>query len=60
MKRIRHKQCNLCHTVSNTLYRVQIDSSQQWQFICQHCWHQVHHDNPYYVYGGTWKSKKRR
>ena len=58
MGRIREKSCDLCDNFSKVLYRIQIDSSQQWRFVCQQCWQSVH-DNPYYVYGGTWKGKKR-
>ncbi|MGF1493552.1 MAG: hypothetical protein ACFBSC_14075 [Microcoleaceae cyanobacterium] len=43
-----------------TLYRVQYDSSGQWHFVCQECWSKVQPNNPHYVYGGTWKAKKRK
>ncbi|MGK7955477.1 MAG: hypothetical protein AB4063_09480 [Crocosphaera sp.] len=59
MGRVRQKECALCQTSSKVLYRVQIDSSQQWRFVCYQCWQQVHDNNPHYVYGGTWKSRKR-
>ncbi len=59
MGRIRQKKCDRCHISSKLLYRVQIDSSQQWRFMCPNCWQQVSENNPHYVYGGTWKARKR-
>ena len=30
-----------------------------WVFVCPQCWETVSQNNPFYVYGGTWKSKKK-
>jgi hypothetical protein len=40
------------------LYRVKYDESAQWSFVCRRCWDSVSQNNPFYVYGGTWKAKK--
>jgi hypothetical protein len=59
MARVRQKQCDRCQTVATVLYRVQLDASERWQFVCPDCWPQVQQDNPHYTYGGTWKARKR-
>jgi alpha-D-ribose 1-methylphosphonate 5-phosphate C-P lyase len=59
MGRIREKSCGLCGESAPVLYRVQIDPSGEWRFVCDRCWPAVREDNPDYTYGGTWKAKKR-
>ncbi|MEM1279534.1 MAG: hypothetical protein AAF827_01695 [Cyanobacteria bacterium P01_D01_bin.6] len=59
MTRVREKHCDRCQTQATVLYRVQIDASGRWQFVCDACWPIVQTDNPNYVYGGTWKARKR-
>ena len=59
MLRLREKQCDRCQILAAVLYRVQIDVSGHWQFVCDACWAIVQKDNPDYVYGGTWKARKR-
>ncbi|MCU0549942.1 MAG: hypothetical protein MUC48_11395 [Leptolyngbya sp. Prado105] len=60
MKRsLREKQCAICAKSAPVLYRIQHDESQEWIFICPDCWNQVSQNNPFYVYGGTWKAHKR-
>ena len=59
VKRIRTKSCERCQNTNDVLYRVRIDESQQWIFVCPDCLERVKPDNPLYQYGGTWKSKKR-
>ncbi|MGK7946256.1 MAG: hypothetical protein AB4058_17480 [Microcystaceae cyanobacterium] len=59
MGRIRQKECDFCHISSKILYRVQTDSSRQWRFVCPQCWQPVQENNAYYIYGGTWKARKR-
>jgi hypothetical protein len=58
MVRIRVKTCDRCETIAEVLYRIQIDRSNQWQFICDNCHQAVRSDHPDYIYGGTWKSRK--
>jgi hypothetical protein len=59
IKRIRTKACDRCEKTNDVLYRVRIDESQRWIFVCPTCLEQVKPGNPLYQYGGTWKSKKR-
>jgi len=59
IKRIRTKACERCEKTSDVLYRIRVDESQRWIFVCPGCLEQVKPNNPHYQYGGTWKSKKR-
>jgi hypothetical protein len=38
---------------------VRHDASEEWVFVCEHCWPNLRQGNPYYVYGGTWKANKK-
>jgi hypothetical protein len=58
MVRYREKACAVCQLSASTLFRVQLDRSQQWYFVCQECGQSA--DPTYYRYGGTWQAKKRR
>ena len=59
IKRIRTKACDCCCKTADTLYRVRIDESRRWGFVCPACLERLKPGNPFYQYGGTWKSKKR-
>jgi hypothetical protein len=59
IKRIRTKACQCCQKPGDTLYRVRVDESRNWIFVCPACLELVKPGNPLYHYGGTWKSKKR-
>jgi hypothetical protein len=59
IKRERVKPCDRCRQPHRVLYRVRIDAAQNWIFVCPQCWQQVSPGNPFYQYGGTWKSRKR-
>ncbi|MBW4472910.1 MAG: hypothetical protein KME45_21410 [Stenomitos rutilans HA7619-LM2] len=59
MPRSRQKPCSLCQQTAPMLYRVRCDASGEWIFACPECWVKISQDNPLYVYGGTWKVKKR-
>jgi len=59
VKRIRTKSCDRCQSTNDTLYRVRIEQDGGWVFVCPPCLGEVKPENPYYQYGGTWKSKKR-
>jgi hypothetical protein len=59
MNRIRTKACDRCQINADILYRIKVDRADRWQFVCPHCWILVNQDHPDYVYGGTWKSRKR-
>lgn len=56
---IRVKLCGRCSQAAPTLYRVKCKEDGDWIFVCPECWQQVSQDNPFYVYGGTWKAKKK-
>ncbi len=55
----RIKPCNRCSLAAPILFRVKYQEGGNWVFVCQQCWQQVSQDNPFYVYGGTWKAKKK-
>jgi len=59
VKRVRIKACDRCKETKEVLYRVRIDASLHWIFVCPACLECVKPNNPLYQYGGTWKSKKR-
>jgi hypothetical protein len=59
MVRTRTKACDRCQIIATTMYRIRVDQSDRWQFVCSDCWMLLSHNNPDYVYGGTWKSRKR-
>ncbi|WP_017719985.1 hypothetical protein [Kamptonema formosum] len=54
------KFCDRCNQSAPVLYRVRYDESGRWFFVCPQCGPAVSQDNPFYVYGGTWKSRKKR
>ncbi|KAM3093402.1 hypothetical protein ACKFKF_29445 [Phormidesmis sp. 146-12] len=58
MKRVRQKGCHFCIQSAPVLYRVRHDESAEWVFVCRNCWERISHNNPFYVYGGTWKAEK--
>lgn len=57
---MREKPCDRCGTAAPVLYRIQVDASNTWYFVCDRCWDELRPNNPHYVYGGTWKARKRR
>jgi hypothetical protein len=57
MARSRQKECHRCGRSEPILYRVRSDESAEWGFVCRTCWDLVSQNNPFYVYGGTWKAK---
>ena len=59
MSRVREKTCDRCQKISDVLYRIRVDKSGDWQFVCDDCWQLLDRSNPDYVYGGTWKARKR-
>lgn len=56
--RTRFKSCSRCGQTADVLYRVQAQPGD-WSFVCPSCWPSISQNNPHYVYGGTWKAKKR-
>ncbi|MGI8504255.1 MAG: hypothetical protein ACR2LR_24430 [Hassallia sp.] len=58
-RKTRVKLCDRCSQSAPILYRVKYEENSEWVFICHQCWDQVSQDNPFYVYGGTWKAQKK-
>ncbi|MGD1911749.1 MAG: hypothetical protein ACFB2X_13085 [Rivularia sp. (in: cyanobacteria)] len=58
-RRLRIKLCSLCSESGSVLYRVKYLEDGDWVFVCPQCWKQVSQNNPFYIYGGTWKAKKK-
>jgi formylmethanofuran dehydrogenase subunit E len=56
----RIKLCNRCGETAPILYRVKYLEGGDWIFVCSQCWYSVSNNNLFYVYGGTWKSSKKR
>jgi hypothetical protein len=71
--RIRKKSCDRCQLSAEILYRVLVvgvaaaeaeispmkNRADRWQFVCNDCLQMISLTNPDYVYGGTWKARKR-
>jgi hypothetical protein len=49
------KACFACQNAKPRLYRIKHDASKKWDFVCDACWEKYSKNNPFYVYGGTWK-----
>ncbi|MDY6899373.1 MAG: hypothetical protein SWZ49_15020 [Cyanobacteriota bacterium] len=58
-RQLRTKLCFLCSQPASVLYRIKHIENGDWVFACPQCWETVSQNNPFYVYGGTWKSKKK-
>ncbi|WP_224094513.1 hypothetical protein [Nostoc sp. MS1] len=56
----RVKMCDRCSQTAPILYRVKFEENGDWIFVCPQCWVGVSENNPFYVYGGTWKERKKR
>ena len=52
---MRIKHCSVCHNNFSTMYRIKYKPIKEWVFTCKNCLNIVKKDNPYYIYGGTWK-----
>ncbi|MEM6457775.1 MAG: hypothetical protein AAF710_00110 [Planctomycetota bacterium] len=53
-KKPRTKTCFNCYTPCLSLFRVQVDHTARWKFVCDICWDSVALDNPHYKFGGVW------
>ncbi|AFZ04073.1 hypothetical protein [Calothrix sp. PCC 6303] len=58
-RQLRTKSCDLCSQNTAILYRIQYQDDCRWIFACPDCWEKVSKNNPFYLYGGTWKAKKK-
>ena len=52
---MKTKTCHLCKNDFNLMFRVRIDSTKNWCFLCVDCTKDNKLKNTYYKYGGTWK-----
>ncbi len=59
-RQIRTKLCSRCSQSAPILYRVKYEEDGDWVFVCSECWNLVSSNNPFYLYGGTWKAKKKK
>ena len=57
--RTRTKPCAVCRATPEALYRIRVEADGPWLFACDDCRAALAADNPHYVYGGTWKRRKR-
>ena len=53
------KSCHQCSLQQDTLFRIRIQENKNWVFVCQDCLKIVRPENPHYLYGGTWKNRKK-
>ena len=53
---VRKKIVIIVNKDSTIMYRVQIDTTKKWVFICKSCLNHLKPGNKSYRYGGTWKA----
>lgn len=51
---MKTKNCDLCKKTDVVIYRIKIDKSKNWKFVCKTCCQKAK-SLPQYSYGGTWK-----
>ena len=54
---MKTKLCHSCKKEFSIMYRVKVDSSKNWYFLCKKCTEININGNQFYLYGGTWKGK---
>ena len=54
---MRKKTCDKCGLNDIIMFRVKVDLSKQWVFLCKKCTDYNKKNNQNYTYGGTWKGK---
>lgn len=52
------RPCDECKQLEATLFRICTEEAPQWHFVCEQCLH-IAQEAEGYLYGGTWKQKKR-
>jgi len=45
----------MCKVEKNLMFRVKLDTSKNWYFLCKECTEESKANNTNYAYGGTWK-----
>ena len=57
---MRKKTCDKCGLNDIIMFRVKIDLSKKWVFLCKKCTDYNKKNNQNYTYGGTWKGKFKK
>ena len=52
------KPCDNCGAEADVQYRIRSNNSESWQIVCKACQEKAKTLTGY-IYGGTWKRKKR-
>ncbi|APD89741.1 hypothetical protein FJN13_07765 [Alteromonas mediterranea] len=52
------KPCDICSKEADVQFRIQTNESGNWRIVCKSCQEQAA-SSAGYLYGGTWKRKKR-
>ena len=52
---MKEKECAKCCKSLKILYRIKINATKNWYFVCKDCTNIEKKNNKHYVYGGTWK-----
>jgi hypothetical protein len=52
---MKTKLCHICQAEQSLMFRVKLDTSKCWYFLCKKCTEINKSINTNYVYGGTWK-----
>jgi len=55
---LKTKPCFRCAKPAEVAYRVRLDATKAWVFICGRCVVPAKTNNPHYAYGGTWKGSR--
>ena len=54
------KECDLCNSEPNALFRCSYGKSKTWKFLCKLCLEKIKLSfEETYRYGGTWKRKNK-
>lgn len=54
---MKSKICDTCKIEETVMYRIQIEKSKAWIFVCKSCC-EKHKNLEHYKYGGTWKGSR--
>ena len=57
---MKKKTCDKCGLADLIMFRVKIDTSKKWAFLCKKCTEYNKKNNNHYIYGGTWNGKYKK
>ena len=57
---MKKKKCDKCGLADLIMFRVKIDTSKKWVFLCKKCTEYNKKNNHNYIYGGTWNGKYKQ